>query len=341
MTDIRTPLRNDPDEEPLVDIRGLKKYYPVKGGILNRRIGDVKAVDGVDLQIREGETLGLVGESGCGKSTLGRSISRLTEPTDGTVKFDGENVTAASKSRLRELRRDMQIVYQDPASSLNPRMRVKDLITEPMKWLTDWDKEQRLDRARQLLREVDLSEDHLSRPPHAFSGGQQQRIAIARALSVNPRFVVCDEPTSALDVSVQAKILNQLDDLQTEYNLTYLIINHDLSVVKHICDRVAVMYLGRIVEVAPTKQLFTDPKHPYTKALLSSVPKATKGPTEDRIILEGSVPSPENPPSGCRFHTRCQEYIGPVCKEEDPDLQTLEDGRVCACHHYDDETVTQ
>ncbi|MFW5900467.1 MAG: ABC transporter ATP-binding protein [Halodesulfurarchaeum sp.] len=332
--------RDRSEAEPLVDIRGLQKYYPVKGGILNRKVGDVKAVDGVDLQIREGETLGLVGESGCGKSTLGRSLLRLTEPTAGTVTFDGEDVTGASKSRLRDLRREMQIVFQDPASSLNPRLRVGDLVTEPMRWLTDWDEDERNERARTLLEEVGLSVEHMDRPPHAFSGGQQQRIAIARALSVNPRFVVCDEPTSALDVSIQAKILNQLDDLQDEYDLTYLIINHDLSVVRHICDRVAVMYLGKIVEVASTEELFENPKHPYTKALLSSVPRANKGAVDDRIVLEGSVPSPENPPSGCRFHTRCQEYIGPVCEEEEPPLEQLEDGRLCACHHYDGEIAS-
>lgn len=321
--------------DTLVELQGLKKYYPVKGGILNRRIDDVKAVDGVDLRIREGETLGLVGESGCGKSTLGRSVLRLLEPTAGSVYFDGENVTTASKDRLRELRQDMQMVFQDAASSLNPRMRINDIIAEPMEWLTDLDADARRDRTEQLVRDVGLSEEHLQRAPHALSGGQQQRISIARALSVNPRFIVCDEPTSALDVSVQAKILNLLDDLQDEYDLTYLVINHDLSVVRHICDRVAVMYLGKIVEVAPTEELFADPKHPYTQALLSSVPRASKETLDDRIILEGTPPSPENPPSGCRFHTRCQEYIGPICEQEEPPLERRENGRRCACHLYD------
>ena len=334
---VRTDARFERDDERVfLETRNLKKYYPVKGGVLNRRIGDVKAVDGVTLRIHEGETFGLVGESGCGKSTLGRSILRLLEPTAGTITFDGEDVTAASSSRLRELRRRMQIVFQDAASSLNPRMRVNQIVDEPMAWLTDRPEEERRDRVRRLIRDVGLSDEHLRRPPHAFSGGQQQRISIARALSVNPDFVVCDEPTSALDVSVQAKILNLLEDLQDEYDLTYLVINHDLSVVRHICDRVAVMYLGEIVEVAPTEQLFTDPKHPYTQALLSSVPRTTKEPMDDRIILEGSPPSPEEPPSGCRFHTRCQEYIGPVCADVDPELVTHEDGRRCACHLYTD-----
>ncbi|WP_255171710.1 ABC transporter ATP-binding protein [Natrononativus amylolyticus] len=322
-------------DDALVDVRDLKKYYPVKGGVLNRQVGNVKAVDGASLRIREGETLGLVGESGCGKSTLGRSILRLIEPTDGSVFFDGEDITAVSKDRLRELRREMQIVFQDAASSLNPRMRVNDIIEEPMKWLTDHSKDEREDRARTLIQDVGLTNDHLHRAPHEFSGGQQQRISIARALSVNPRFIVCDEPTSALDVSVQAKILNLLDDLQEEYNLTYLVINHDMSVVKHICDRVAVMYLGKIVEVAPTQELFNDPKHPYTQALLSSVPRASKGTLDNQIVLEGNPPSPENPPSGCRFHTRCQEYIGPVCEEDIPELRRREDDRLCACHLYD------
>ncbi|XVH33177.1 ABC transporter ATP-binding protein (plasmid) [Haloferacaceae archaeon DSL9] len=324
-----------PKATTLVEIEGLKKYYPVKGGILNRRVGDVKAVDGVDLAIREGETLGLVGESGCGKSTFGRSLLRLLEPTAGSVYFDGEDVTAASKSRMRELRRDMQMVFQDAASSLNPRMRTSEIIAEPMEWLTDLDEDARRERTRQLIREVGLSDEHLPRAPHAFSGGQQQRISIARALSVNPRFIVCDEPTSALDVSVQAKVLNLLDDLQEEYDLTYLIINHDMSVVRHVCDRVAVMYLGKIVEVAPTEELFADPKHPYTQALLSSVPRATKGVLDDRIILKGTPPSPENPPSGCRFHTRCHKYIGPVCEKEEPPVANIGEEQRCACFLYE------
>lgn len=321
------------DAEPLVQIRNLKKYYPIKGGILRRHVGDVKAVDGISLDIERGETYGLVGESGCGKSTFGRTVMQLLDATEGEIRFEGRDLTSLSRGEKRRIRKDMQIIFQDPASSLNPRMNVEQLIEEPMRSLTDWPREKRQDRVRQLIEEVNLSEEHLSRSPHEFSGGQQQRIAIARALSVNPKFIVADEPTSALDVSVQAKILNLLEELQSEYDLTYLFISHDLSVIRHICDRVGVMYLGKMAEVAPTDDLFRDPKHPYTKALLSSVPTET-GLQDDRIELEGDVPSPENPPSGCRYHTRCQEYIGPVCEEDEPDEIPVGENRRCACHHY-------
>lgn len=330
----KSGFKSDDNEDPILALHQLKKYYPVKGGILGRTVNQVKAVDGVTLEIERGETLGLVGESGCGKSTLGKSVLRLIEPTDGKVWFDGRDITDASRSELREIRRNLQFIFQDPASSLNPRMSVAELIQEPMKCLTDWPAEKRENRTFELIQEVGLNESHLTRAPHAFSGGQQQRIAIARALAVNPKLIIADEPTSALDVSVQAKILNLLDELQDEYDLTYLFISHDLSVVKHICDRVAVMYLGELAELAATADLFKNPMHPYTKALLSAVPEASEQPKSDRIILDGDVPSPQNPPSGCRYHTRCQEYIGSVCEEVDPELEEIDGSNQCACHHY-------
>ena len=321
--------------EALLEVRNLKKYFPVKSGILKRTIGHVNAVDDVSFTIAPGETLGLVGESGCGKSTLGRTLLRLHEATEGRVYFDGEPVFEASKSRMKELRRNMQIIFQDPASSLNPRMTIEQIIDEPMRSLTDWSKQRRKDRLRDLIEEVGLGVEHLRRAPHEFSGGQQQRIAIARALSVNPQFVVADEPTSALDVSVQAQILNLLADLQAELGLTYLFISHDLSVVRHISDRITVMYLGEFAETAPTERLFEDPKHPYTRALLSSIPRAEAGSMDDRILLKGNVPSPESPPSGCSFHPRCQEYIGEICETDNPSLIDVGENHQCACHHYD------
>ncbi len=317
-------------------VRDLKKYYPIKGGILNRKIDEVQAVDGVSFDIQEGETLGLVGESGCGKSTLGFTLMRMHEATAGSMQFDGTELTGLSSRELRPIRKDMQLIFQDPASSLDPRMTVQEIIDEPMSALTDWSKERRRERIAELVDEVGLNLDHLNRAPHEFSGGQQQRIAIARALSVNPTFLVCDEPTSALDVSVQADILNLMMDMQEEYNLTYLFISHDLSVVRHISDRVAVMYLGEIVELAETEALFDDPKHPYTRALLSAIPEVSAGGLKDRIILEGDVPSPQNPPSGCRFHTRCPEYIGDVCESTNPDLLLADENQEVACHHYTD-----
>lgn len=322
-------------KELVLEVGDLRKYFPVKGGLLNRTVGQVRAVDGVSFDIAEGETLGLVGESGCGKSTLGRAILRLHEPTAGRISYRGRDVTEASKSELKEYRREAQIIFQDPSSSLNPRLSVAKCIEEPMRSLTDLSREERRERTEELIQEVGLGPEHLERAPHELSGGQQQRIGIARALSINPNFIVADEPTSGLDVSVQAAILNLLEDLQDEYDLTYLLISHDLSVVRHSADRIAVMYLGKLAEVAPTEDLFEQPKHPYTKALLSSVPRASPEKMNDRILLEGSVPSPQDPPSGCRYHTRCQEYIGPICETDEPPLDELDDDHWCACHHYE------
>jgi len=319
-----------------ISVRNLKKYFPIKGGVLNRKIDDVQAVDDVSFDIEQGETLGLVGESGCGKSTLGFTLMGMYEATNGSITLDGQEITGLSSRELRPIRKDMQLIFQDPASSLDPRMTVQEIIDEPMSALTDWSKERRSDRIVELIEQVGLKVEHLNRAPHEFSGGQQQRIAIARALSVKPSFVVADEPTSALDVSVQADILNLMMDLQEEYNLTYLFISHDLSVVRHISDRVAVMYLGEIAELAETEALFEAPKHPYTKALLSAVPNVGAGGLKDRIILEGDVPSPQDPPTGCRFHTRCQEYIGEVCETEKPELLPVDENQLVACHHYID-----
>lgn len=328
-------FRESASTETLLVAETVKKHFPIRSGLLRRQTGAVKAVDGVSFALERGETLGLVGESGCGKSTLGKTLVRLLDPTDGRIYFDGSDISSISKRQMRDLRRDIQIIFQDPGSSLNPRMTVADLITEPMEALTDWSREKREDRLYELIDEVGLQDHHVSRAPHEFSGGQRQRVAIARALSVNPTLVVADEPTSALDVSVQAKILNLMDDLQDTYDLTYLFISHDLSVVRHICDRVAVMYLGELAEVAPVDRLFTEPKHPYTKALLSGVPRPSPEPMTDRTILTGDVPSPENPPSGCRFHTRCPAYIGEICEQTNPDMRDIEPGHICACHHYE------
>jgi len=329
------PATDESVSDPILEVQGLRKYFPIKGGILNRTVGNVKAVDGVSFAIGDGETLGLVGESGCGKSTLGRTALRLHEPTEGRIHYQGQDITDISKAELKQYRREIQIIFQDPASSLNPRLSVAQCIEEPMQSLTDWSREKRKNRTEELIDEVGLGTEHLDRAPHELSGGQQQRVGIARALSINPQFIVADEPTSALDVSVQASILNLLNDLQEKYDLTFLLISHDLSVVRHSADRIAVMYLGKLAELAPTDTLFDSPKHPYTKALLSSVPRASPDPMEDRILLDGSVPSPEDPPPGCKYHTRCQEYIGPVCEEDEPELERLSDEHWCACHHYE------
>ena len=290
----------------ILEVRNLVKHFPItKGFIVQRQVGAVKAVDGVTFSIRRGETLGLVGESGCGKTTTGRVILRLMEPTSGEALFEGRNIFKLSKEDLRKMRRDMQIIFQDPYSSLNPRMTVGDIIGEPLEIHNLARGKEKLRRVQELLEVVGLSPYHVNRYPHEFSGGQRQRIGIARALAVNPKLIICDEPVSALDVSIQAQVLNLLQELQKEFGLTYLFIAHDLSVVKHISDRIAVMYLGKIAEIARADEMFENPQHPYTEALLSAVPIPDPGMRRERIILPGDVPSPVNPPQGCRFHTRC------------------------------------
>lgn len=319
-------------QEVLLEVKNLVKHFPItKGIIFSRQVGAVKAVDGISFTVRRGETLGLVGESGCGKTTTGRVILRLIEPTSGEVWFDGKNVPALSKDELRELRKDMQIIFQDPYASLNPRMTVGDIIGEPLHIHKLAKGKEREKRIQELLDVVGLSSFHARRFPHEFSGGQRQRIGIARALAVRPKLIVCDEPVSALDVSIQAQVINLLQDLQEEFGLTYLFIAHDLSVVKHISDRVAVMYLGKIVELADKDRLYSNPKHPYTQALLSAIPIADPTVKRQRIILKGDVPSPINPPSGCRFHTRCP-YAMDICRVKEPEFVDTGDGHFAACH---------
>ncbi|MBN1861868.1 MAG: ABC transporter ATP-binding protein [Candidatus Thermoplasmatota archaeon] len=320
-------------EETIVKATKLKKYFPLKEGIFSSTKEHIKAVDTIDIQIRKGETFGLVGESGCGKTTLGRVLIHLIPPTGGTLVFMGSNLTAINKSELRKLRPHMQIVFQDPSSSLNPRMTVKTIIGEPLKINKRYKGEALTKKVLELLCTVGLDEQHLYRYPHEFSGGQKQRIGVARALALNPDFIVLDEPTSALDVSVQAQILNLFKDLQEKFQLTYLFITHDLSVIKYISDRVAVMYAGKIVECAPTKDLFWEQLHPYTNALLSAIPIADPRMKRKHIHLKGEVPSLISPPSGCRFHPRCPHAM-PKCSEAEPELKEYHKDHFIACYLY-------
>jgi oligopeptide/dipeptide ABC transporter ATP-binding protein len=319
------------DATPLLSVSGLVMHFPVKRGLLQRTVGQVHAVDGVSFEIAPGETLGLVGESGCGKSTTGKTILKLIEPTGGEIRVNGERIDQLSRSEMRPYRRELQVVFQDPYSSLNPRLKIRDIIAEPLRNYGVAQGRALDDRVETLADKVGLRTEGLNRYPHEFSGGQRQRIGIARALALNPGLIICDEPVSALDVSVQAQVINLLGDLQKEFGLSYLFIAHDIAVVEHISHRVAVMYLGKIVEIGDRADLFLRPQHPYTEALLSAVPEPEPGLDKKRIILRGDVPSPINPPSGCRFHTRCP-YTFDRCSVEEPELREMSAGHYVACH---------
>jgi peptide/nickel transport system ATP-binding protein len=320
-------------EQPLLEIKGLKKYYDITKGLFPKERTYIKAVDGVSFQVRRGETFGIVGESGCGKSTLGNAILRLLEASEGEILFEGEDMRLLSPSMMREKRKDIQMIFQDPFSSLNPRMRVFEIIAEPLHAFGKLSNAELRKRVGELMEIVGLSASYANRYPHEFSGGQRQRIGIARALALNPKLIVCDEAVSALDVSIQAQILNLLAKLQQEFNLTYIFIAHGLPAVKHISDRVAVMYLGKVVELAEKEQLFRQPLHPYTEGLLAAVPipDPSLRAAKERTLLQGDLPSPINPPSGCRFHTRCP-YADSRCRNEEPALQEREGGHLVACH---------
>ncbi|CAM4331390.1 ABC transporter ATP-binding protein [Saccharibacillus endophyticus] len=321
------------DSDVLLEIRNLTKHYPIRKKMFSRQpAGAVRAVDGVSLSIKRGETIGIVGESGCGKSTTGRAVLRLVEPTAGEIRFEGTDIRALNPEQLRKFRTNMQMVFQDPYASLDPRWTVRQILEEPLRTHETIGQKELEDRIDSLMETVGLSPYHASRFPHEFSGGQRQRVGIARALALNPRFIVCDEPVSALDVSIQSQVLNLMQDLQQQLGLTYMFISHDLSVVRFISDRVGVMYLGKLVELAPTAEMFAEPLHPYTKALMSAVPQPDPDALRDRIVLKGDVPSPANPPSGCAFHTRCP-VATERCRAELPELKTYGNRQV-ACHLY-------
>lgn len=329
-------------QKPLLRVRGLKMHFPIVGGLLRRRIGEVKAVDGVSFDVFEGETLGLVGESGCGKSTCGRAVLRLYDITDGSIEIEGREIGKVPQPKLRSIRPTMQMVFQDPQASLNPRMTVQSIIQEPLDEHTSLNQKEKQQKVWELMDAVGLNRRFAGRYPHAFSGGQRQRIGIARALALNPKFIVCDEPIAALDVSIQAQVVNLLEDLQEQFGLTYLFISHDLSMVRHIATRVAVMYLGKIVELAPREALYAAPLHPYTEALLSAVPEPDPSVDDigERIILTGDVPSPSNPPEGCNFCTRCPRVMD-VCRKIEPTYREVRPGHFAACHLYQEETTNQ